>query len=176
MTCRSIFTWQSGVPFSILSNRGTLNRSGRSNTRNTATSLAGGDVVNGLLGLHFDSDGVLFIDPAAINAGPGVNDDAVTCNPFGPGQICNPAPGTIGNLPRNAFNSPTLFNWDASLSKTTEVTERVRVIFGVDFLNILNHPTFFLGPNQNINSSSFMRSIDTVSDRRRVQFNLRVNF
>jgi hypothetical protein len=175
----SIFTWQSGTPFSILSNRGTLNRFGRSNTRNTATSLAGGDAVDGLLGLHFDSDGVLFIDPAAINTAnfdTGVNDDALTCNPFGPGQICHPAPGTVGNLPRNAFNAPEFFNWDLSISKRTEITETIAVVFGAEFLNFLNHPTFFIGPNQSIDSSSFMRSIDTVSNRRRIQFNLRVTF
>jgi len=175
----SIFTWQSGAPFSILSNRGTLNRRGRSSTRNTATALAGGDALNGLLGLHFDSDGVSFIDPAAINSAnfdTGVNDDALTCDPFGPAQICHPAPGTIGNLPRNAFNGPEFFNWDFSISKRTDITERINVVFGAELLNALNHPTFFIGPNQSIDSSSFMRSTDTVSSRRRIQFNLRVVF
>jgi hypothetical protein len=174
----SIFTWQSGAPFSIHSNRGTLNRNGRSNNRNTATSLLTADQVDGSLGLNFVGDGVLFVPESAINPanGTGVADDSLNpCDAFGPMQLCHPAPGTVGNLPRNAFNGPTFFNWDFSIIKNTQVTERVGVEFRAEFFNFTNYPVFYV-TDLNLDDGSFGSSIDTVNERRRVQFGLRVTF
>jgi len=52
----------------------------------------------------------------------------------------------------------------------------VGVEFRAEFLNFTNHPVFFLNPNQDINSANFLRSGDTVNERRRIQFALRVIF
>jgi len=175
-TISSIYTWQTGSPFSIFSNRGTRNRNGRSNTRNTAFTLADEDAVNSMLGLRF-GDGVFYVPDAAINSatGTGVGDEAIVCTGFGPGQLCHPDPGTNGNLGRNAFDGPDVFLWDFSLIKKTAVTERVGVEFRAEFFNFLNHPVFLVR-DQSLDSSSFGRVTETVSDRRRVQFTLKVTF
>jgi hypothetical protein len=48
----------------------------------------------------------------------------------------------IGDLGRNAFRGPSFKNFDFSVSKTFDITERVRARFGADFFNIFNHPNF----------------------------------
>ncbi len=177
-TLGSIFTWQSGAPFSIHSNRGTLNRNGRSNNRNTASSLLTAGAIEDILGVNRTSDGVSFVPGTAVNTanGTGVADDSLNpCNAFGPMQLCHPAPGTVGNLPRNAFNGPTFFNWDLSIIKRTEITERVGVEFRAEFFNFTNTPVFFVS-DIDLDDGSFGSISDTINERRRVQFGLRVTF
>jgi hypothetical protein len=53
-----------------------------------------------------------------------------------------PNSGTFGNLGRNAFRARPLRVWDFSLSKTTMLTERMKLQFRAEFFNVLNHPTF----------------------------------
>jgi Carboxypeptidase regulatory-like domain/TonB dependent receptor len=53
-----------------------------------------------------------------------------------------PNAGTFGDLGRNAFRARPVRIWDFSLSKTTELTERLRFQFRAEFFNILNHPIF----------------------------------
>ena len=170
----STFTWQTGAPFSILSNRGTFNRRGRSTNKNTA--FATGDA-GSIVGLNVTPDGVFIINPSALDSdGDGVNDDsAAGCVPFGSAGLCNPGSGGLGNLSRRAFSGPDFFDWDFSIAKNTHITERTAVEFRVHFLNFLNHPTF-LSENQNINSTSFGVMDETLSDSRVIQFALKVTF
>jgi hypothetical protein len=48
----------------------------------------------------------------------------------------------IGNLLRNAFRGPAYKDFDFSVSKTFDITERVKARFGADFFNLFNHPNF----------------------------------
>jgi Carboxypeptidase regulatory-like domain/TonB dependent receptor/TonB-dependent Receptor Plug Domain len=48
----------------------------------------------------------------------------------------------FGNLGRNSLSGPTFKEWNFSLYKKTQITERVSMKLGVDFFNILNHPNF----------------------------------
>ena len=175
----SIAIWQSGSPFSILSNRGTLNRFGRSDSRNTAFSLLGQDAVEALVGIRFPSGSFPnILDEAAINpgnGGRGVNFDTEICNPFGPAQICNPTAGQVGNIGRLAFDNPSFFNVDLNIVKTTQLGESTSLEFRAEVFNFLNHPTF-ISRDQNINSSSFGRVSSTISGARSVHFGLRLLF
>jgi hypothetical protein len=58
------------------------------------------------------------------------------------GTACNPGTAHFGDLGRNAFNGPHYLNWDFALSKTTSLTERVKMEIRADFFNFLNHPNF----------------------------------
>jgi hypothetical protein len=48
--------------------------------------------------------------------------------------------GHPGNEGRNAFNAPNYTNFDFSLTKTTHLTESLKMELRADFFNIFNHP------------------------------------
>jgi hypothetical protein len=178
----SIFTWQTGAPFSILSRRGTVSRALRNSDKGTAFVTGTIGDVDNLIGTFVTPDGVFWFDPNAIDSdGDVVNDDELVCVPFGAPGFCNPAPGTHGNLPLRAFDGPSYFNWDFTIIKKTPVTEKVSVEFRTEIFNLPNHPTFLVDDTgsdrrTNINSSTFGKMDDMLSDSRVIQFALRVIF
>jgi hypothetical protein len=48
----------------------------------------------------------------------------------------------FGNMGRNSLSGPTFKEWNFSIYKKTQLTERLSMKLGVDFFNILNHPNF----------------------------------
>jgi len=60
--------------------------------------------------------------------------------PPGPFQI--PAATDYGNSGVGIATGPGQFNWDISIVKNTQITERVRMQFRSDFYNAFNHPQF----------------------------------
>lgn len=87
------------------------------------------------------------------NVVPGVNPILPHWNAFtgylNPLAFSQPADGTFGDLGRNAIYGPGYRNLDFSVSKSTEITDRLGVQFRAEFCNIFNHPNFAL-PNHNI--------------------------
>lgn len=67
-----------------------------------------------------------------------------TLDPAGDGSDAFCIPGTrhFGSLGRNALLGPTYRNLDISLSKTTTLSERFKLLFRADIFNFLNHPNF----------------------------------
>jgi hypothetical protein len=55
-----------------------------------------------------------------------------------------PLDGTFGNVGRNSVYGPHYWNADFSLSKQTQITDRLGVQFRAEFFNLLNHPNFAL--------------------------------
>ena len=186
----SIFTWQSGAPFSILSGEGTLNRSARSLPSNTAFTTSTPQQIAGQLGTYQSNGQVLLINPKFIGPdGRGVPDDALTCIPLVSGGFCNPQPGTVGNLPRNAFNGPAFFNWDLGIMKNIPITESKNLEFRAEMFNAPNHPTFAVGDptflvanpgasssDMYINDPNFGVATGTASTPRIIQMGLRLIF
>jgi hypothetical protein len=176
--------YQSGTPFSVFSNRGTLNRSGlRATERNTAS-------INGLSKAELDriagsivmtGNGPFFINPAHIGSdGRGTAGDGL---PAFQGQVFfNPDPGTVGNLQRRMFSGPWTFNWDASVLKTFRITESQSVEFRAEAFNVLNTPSFWVGNETtnsnrfNINNATFGRVTSTFNGPRVMQFGLYYRF
>ena len=75
---------------------------------------------------------------------------------FNPAAFSAPAYGTVGNASRDLLTGPGYNDLDLSLTKTTQITERVRAQFRAEFFNILNHTNlgtpsetvFTAGPTQ----------------------------
>lgn len=94
-----------------------------------------------------------------------------------------PAPGTWGNLPRNAVRAPGLFQVDTALSKRVRVTARTGIEIGLQVFNLFNRPQ--LGaPAANISSTANFGRITAlvnnsptgVGTPRQMQLMARVSF
>jgi outer membrane receptor protein involved in Fe transport len=71
-----------------------------------------------------------------------------------PQAFVQPANGTFGNLGRNAIYGPGFWNADFSVTKNTNLTERLLLQLRFEFFNIFNHPQFSL-PGNSFGSASF---------------------
>jgi hypothetical protein len=154
-TVSTVWSWNSGAPFSILSGRGTLNRSsGTRSYYNTADTSLNMSQLAGIVKFQMTGNGPYMIPPSAINPndGTGVNGDG---NPPFPGQVFfNPTAGTLGVLQRRLFDGPWIFSLDMSLLKTVKINEHQTVELRMDAFNAPNHTSFYSG-DQNINSTNF---------------------
>jgi len=61
---------------------------------------------------------------------------------FNPNAYLPPATGDLGNAGRDSLKGPDLSELDASLTKTTAITEKLRLQFRAEFFNIFNHANF----------------------------------
>jgi hypothetical protein len=180
----SIFTWQSGTPFSIVSRQPTFNRAGTRSAQNTAVSTLTPGQIKSDLGVFVQPGGIVYlINPKLVSAnGTGAPaSNGLTCAPA-PLVFCNPQPGEVGNLQLYAFSAPSYFDWDLSAAKTLHITERFGLTFRTDAFNVLNHPVFAppFDANgiavMNINDQKFGQSRSTISAPRILQMSLRLNF
>lgn len=167
-------TLQSGSPFSILSARNTLNRTGRS-ASNTATSLLNGEQLDQIVGFYMTGNGPYMIAQSALEAATGRGTAADGRPAFSGQAFYNPGPGQIGTLQRRMFYGPKFISTDLALLKNFQLTEKQRLEFRTEWFNFSNTPSFFIG-DQNINSTTFGRITGTSSARRVVQFGLYYRF
>ncbi len=172
-TLSGFITVNSGSPFSITSNRGTLNRAARSalNTVNTNLTMS---QIKSLMNLRIEGDGPYFFAPSVIAADTrGTNLEGIAPRP---GQVFfNPEPGTIGTLGRRVFDGPIFKNTDIAIQKRTLIGESQYVDFRAEMFNFSNTVSFDV-PGYNINATNFGRITATQSGRRVVQFSLYYRF
>lgn len=172
----AIMTRQSGTPFSILSGRGTFNRAARSSATNTANTSLNKSQLDNLIGYRMTGNGPYIIDLSAIGPdGRGVAADGAA--PFNGQAFTQPTAGNIGALQRRYFSGPWNFALDFSAQKVTNITEKQTLEFRIDSTNILNHPTFDVGGDYTITSTTFGKLTGLgFSDPRLVQFGLIYRF
>jgi hypothetical protein len=87
-------------------------------------------------------------------------------------------PGTgirYGRLGRDVFFGPWFNEMDAGLFKNFQVTERVKMQFRAEAINLPNHPDFD-GIDANLSDSTFGKAQILGNAPRRIQFGLRVLF
>jgi hypothetical protein len=99
-----------------------------------------------------------------------------------PAAFSVPAPGTFGNLGRNAFRAPGISQIDLALAKEISLSERVRVRFRADGFNVLNRAQFG-APNADVSQVNFGVITTTISSYatgrgtpREFQLSARVSF
>jgi hypothetical protein len=66
---------------------------------------------------------------------------------FNPNAFLAPKAGYVGNARRDILSGPNYSDWDLSLLKSTQLTERSRLQFRAEFFNVLNHTNLSL-PNE----------------------------
>ncbi len=169
-----LMTWTTGAPFSINSNRGTLNRAGRSNGLNTAVSLLNKEQLDQVVNFRQTGNGPYFVSASAIGAdNRGVNADGGA--PFAGQAFYNPNSGRLGTLQRRMFSGPNFWNTDLAILKTINITEKHRLELKSEWFNMTNTPSFYIG-DQDINSANFGRITSTLSGRRIIQFGMYYRF
>jgi hypothetical protein len=172
-TTAGIFTAQTGTPFSILSARGTLNRSARS-TYNTANTALTGSQLNDLFQLRITGNGPMYVAASALGAdGRAVAPDGTAA--FAGQAFFQPAAGTIGALQRMDMTGPSVWNLDANVKKEVKITERHAIELRMDATNVFNHTTWYIS-NQTVTSTTFGKITSNFYGRRLVQFALYYKF
>ena len=78
--------------------------------------------------------------------------------------FARPADGTLGNCGRNSLRGPGFRQWDANLSKTTRITERLKLQFRWEVFNVINHPNFNPFPSNNVVRSGGFAFIGATPD------------
>ncbi len=167
-----ILRLRSGRPFSIESNRGTFHRNGISdaNTVNLSQPLSNDDLRN-LTGQQNIAGGVFWLDPCM-----SVEISGTCSNPDAIASLFQlPTPGALGTLSQTPFYGPSRFILDLSLMKRTQLTETVNVEFRWEVFNATNTTNFNL-PVSDIFSREFGQILNTITEARRMQFALKINF
>jgi hypothetical protein len=142
-----IWSYNSGMPYSILSGIGTLNTNSRSEYENTG-------VINGTTmsqlqavtnGVYMTGNGPYFVSPSIIN--PADGRAAEFGSTFTNEMFFNPGAGNLGNTQMRMFTGPWQMSWDMSMKKGFRIFERQTLDLHFDFFNFLNHPTFYMSPS-----------------------------
>jgi hypothetical protein len=99
---------------------------------------------------------------------------------FNPNAFSTPVTGAVGNASRDSLTGPGYNDLDLSLTKNTQITERVRTQFRAEFFNILNHTN--LGtPSETVYTAANTLSptagvITTAATTRQIQLGLKFLF
>lgn len=194
-----IVTWRSGLPFDVFANLGerfTYNAEGPSgagdpgnihanivgplNTLNPRTN----QTFNGITGHYYFNPNSL----SNAQSGDATGSPSPGVFPSDSQVVADPTLATYGTLPRNYFRGPDYVNFDLAFSKTTAITEAVKIELRAEFFNIFNHANF-ANPGivnngtvlssgaggTNPNSSGFGQ-ITSTYDPRIIQFAARLSF
>ncbi|MFN7544855.1 MAG: carboxypeptidase regulatory-like domain-containing protein [Acidobacteriota bacterium] len=152
--------------------------------------LAGGWQVNGILTVQTGTPFNMSVPGGIINAPGNANDPNLVgayTTPKGVGThtqwfdraaFAQPLAGTFGNIGRNVFTGPGLFNVDASLFRRFNITERWKAELRFESFNFTNTPKFN-NPNGDITSPNFGRvtgAQGAPNGPREVQLGLKVTF
>jgi hypothetical protein len=171
----AIMKWQTGSPISILSTRGTFNRVGRS-ARQTATTSLSADQIKNLFGVRDVNGTMYFIDPKVIDtSGRGVGADTLTGTGFAGQAFFNPGAGDVGSMQVLAFDGPSQFLTDLSISKRFRIGGRYGVSFRADIFNLFNTVNFTLN-DLDVNNTNFGKLTSTNTGARLVQFSGKIDF
>ena len=93
---------------------------------------------------------------------------------FNTAAFAFPPFGSFGDGGRNILDGPGYTNFNASLMKTTKLTERLDLQFRAEAFNLFNHPNFNL-PDNFLGSPTFGRILSAQSPRH-IQFGLKLLF
>jgi hypothetical protein len=141
---------------------------------------------NSLTGLNNDRPNQVLANYRATN--PICNNGTTPCVQWiDPAAFTPNAPGTYGNVGRNALRGPKTVNFDVALSRIFKIRERFSVQARVDAFNVLNHTNFAgaISPAGTVTSYSTLSTnegattfgrVQSAFDPRILQFALKLYF
>ncbi|HET9177273.1 MAG TPA: carboxypeptidase regulatory-like domain-containing protein [Terriglobia bacterium] len=95
---------------------------------------------------------------------------------FNPAAFAVPGPFLFGDAGRNAIKGPNWFTFDMSLSKSFNVTERVKAKFRWDAFNAFNNTNLANPSNTNIDTPTAGLITDVQAPMRNMQFGLHITW
>jgi hypothetical protein len=135
----------------------------------------GPSAANDVTGAIADYRGLAVLRPNVSGSPISQNTNGMVNNYFAGYTFSTPlANAPFGNLGRDAFRGPGLWQLDTGINKTFVVRERIRVQFRSEFFNILNK-TNFAPPTATTTSAAFGTIRSTFAPRQ-IQFALKVLF
>jgi hypothetical protein len=172
---------QSGTPFSVIDSAAGSAYVGAGYTTTLTGELAsGGTIGKGYAGGGIHNE----LNNGYLNVSNFTTAPLLTAAQGGDGVVT-----AFGNLGRNIYRGPYQQNWDFSLMKNFNLTERFALRFGADFFNIFNHPNFANPSITDVetithdpvtgaptNVGPFGKLFSTVGTPRLIQFSLRLSF
>ncbi len=149
---------------------------------NTIVSLMSGFPFTPQIGSNRSGDGDTR-NPDRPSLNPAFSGPVVLGNPnqwFNPEAFILPIAGTYGNVGRGVYSGPGLADVDASLFKTTAITERANLQFRAEVFNVLNRANFGT-PNATVFSNGAISPsagliTATATTSRQIQFGLKLIF
>jgi hypothetical protein len=170
-----IYTLQSGAPFGVTSGgRGTLNRAARSTNNMATTNLTAGQL-DSMFQVYTRGDGMWYFPFADKNPTDGRAVAPDGSAPFSGQVFFEPGAGTIGQMQRDMFNGPWVWDFDAAVQKVTHITETKTLTFRATGVNVFNHLTWWIG-DQSVQSTTFGKLTSQFYGNREMQFDLRLAF
>jgi hypothetical protein len=111
---------------------------------------------NSLTGIGLDRPNL--VNPSVVYSGHKITQNASGNRQYlsakSAGAFAANAPGTFGNLGRNAFRQPSYYDVDASITRDFPIYERLAFRLRFEGFNLFNHPNFS-GFTTGLNSSTF---------------------
>jgi hypothetical protein len=86
-----------------------------------------------------------------------------------------PCLGCVGNIGRNTFVGPSYWNFDTSLFRNFQISERFRLQFRAEAFNAFNKTNFLIGNNQSLHDPVFGQAGGTGPPRN-LQFGLKLSY
>jgi hypothetical protein len=170
----SLFTLQSGTPFSILSGRGTLNRNSRSSSLETADTTLTLPQLQRLFQTRMTGNGPYVVAASALGSdGRAVAPDGTAA--FTGQVFTEPAAGTIGTMQKADLNGPSVWDLDFKVAKDIVISESKSVQLRMDSTNFFNHTTWYVG-DQTLTSTTFGKITSQYYGNRLIQFALYFKF
>jgi hypothetical protein len=169
-----ILVRQSGLPFSVVSNRGTVNHRGVYSRANHANTHLAKEELESVFRFRQTERGPYFVDSSIL--GPDGRAVSLEGGPPFPGQVFfHPRAGQLGSLQQRLLTGPMTFNMDAAIMKRTRMGERQFLELRIEAFNVFNHPSWAVD-SQSIDSQDFGRISRTRYAPRRIQISLHYEF
>jgi hypothetical protein len=104
----------------------------------------------------------------------GVSTDAPSGSFLNPAAYAPPPAGQFGNAGRNSIEGPLAFTFNAGVTRTFQMSERLSVDWRVDATNVINRLTY-TGVNTNLGGPQFGLPV-SANTPRKIQTTIRVRF
>jgi hypothetical protein len=104
----------------------------------------------------------------------GVSTDAPSGSFLNPAAYAPPPAGQFGNAGRNSIEGPLQFTFNAGVTRTFQMSERLSVDWRVDATNVINRLTY-TGVNTNLGGSQFGLPV-AANTPRKIQTTIRMRF